>query len=190
MIMKSTQTLQIALTGKLRSGKDVVANYLMEYYGFAKFAFGNALKRYAHEIFGDFNGKPRKLYQTFGQLMRQIDSDIWVKKCFEEIERYRKQANLIGMDVLLVITDLRQPNEYEKCKREGFKIIRVNCDDDIRLKRAIQQGDIFNEEDFYHETETYISQFDVDFEIWNNSTLDVLYKQVDTIMKQLNIKAM
>ncbi|MDT2278152.1 hypothetical protein [Paenibacillus larvae] len=34
----------IALTGKLRAGKDTVAEYLMERYGYARYAFGDGVK--------------------------------------------------------------------------------------------------------------------------------------------------
>src|SRR5690625_5115450 len=78
--------MKIGLTGKMRAGKDTVADYLVENYGFKKFAFGDALKRYVHEIFDvNQNEKPRDIYQRFGQYCRAIDEDVWVRKCFEDI---------------------------------------------------------------------------------------------------------
>ena len=172
----------IAITGKMRSGKDAVAGYLVENYGFTRYAFGDELKRYAHELFGPSPAKPRELYQWFGQTMRERDPDIWVRKCFEKIEEDRRRAV-----VRPVITDLRQPNEYERCRAEGFVIIRVNCRDEIRLERMKEAGDLFTEADLEHETETHVDTFAVDFEISNNGLILHTYEQIDVIMRELGI---
>lgn len=182
--------MNIALTGRLRSGKDSVGNYLCTRYGYTRFAFGDELKRYAHELFGEPapGTKPRELYQWFGQAMRQRDPDVWVRKCFEAItDTY---ADFIDFPweydnkpFRAVISDLRQPNEFTRCRSEGYVIIRVNCPDHIRLERARAAGDVFDESTLAHETESHISGFDVDYEITNDGTLDELYAQIDAIME-------
>lgn len=178
-----TEFPHIALTGKFRSGKDTVADYLIEKYGYAKFAFGDELKRYVHELF-DVNPstKPRELYQWFGQTMRKHDPDIWVRKCFEKIDKKKKTANV---SVRVVISDLRQPNEYERCRAEGYVIIRVNCPEDIRIERARAAGDDFTEDDLNHETEQYVDLYAVDYDIYNVGDLTELYSQIDAIMLDL-----
>lgn len=179
---------KIALTGKARAGKDEVARYLREKYGYTTFAFGDELKRYAHELFGTSEAKPRELYQWFGQTMRERDPDIWVRKCFENIKRYSVEVDEIcsGLEVSdrVIITDLRQPNEYEACRSEGYTIIRVNADDETRLARMRTTGDSFNEADLSHETESHIGGFAVDYEIYNGwgTTLGGLHAQIDAIM--------
>ena len=82
----------IALTGKFRSGKDEVARYLCDKYGYKRFAFGDALKRHYHELFGPTTGKDGEGYQWFGQTMRERDPNIWVRKVFRSNRR-----NAIGM---------------------------------------------------------------------------------------------
>ena len=179
----------IALTGLLRSGKDSVADYLVRQYGYTRFAFGDELKSYAHELFGgDPASKPRELYQWFGQAMRQRDPNIWVRKCFEDIRNYRGvyeieyAAGFVSNPLRPVITDLRQPNEYERCRAEGYVIIRVTAPEDIRLERARQAGDAFRAEDLAHDTESHVAGFAVDYEIENAETMAELYAKVDAVM--------
>lgn len=177
--------IKIGLTGKMRSGKDTLADYLVENYGFTKFAFGDALKRYVHEIFDvNPNEKPRDIYQRFGQYCRAIDEDVWVRKCFQSIAESDRGNRVLRP----VITDIRQPNEYARCRAEGFVIIRVKADDSVRLERAREAGDKFDEESLNHETERHVDGFEVDFEIDNNGTWRGMAEQVDVIMRELGAK--
>lgn len=187
--------VKIALTGRMRSGKDAVAAHLTQQYGFVRFAFGDELKRYAHKLFDvPHDSKPRELYQWFGQTMRQRDPEIWVRKLFEIINvRIRSHEILtkyLGVDDVcnIVVTDARQPNEYERLRAEGFVIIRVNASDETRIQRMIDAGDTFDERDLTHETELYSDGFAVDYEIENNGSLAELHAKVDEIMSEIMAK--
>jgi len=164
---------RIALTGLARSGKDSVANILTRpaFGSYHKAAFGDELKRHYHELFGYKKEKDREGYQWFGQVMRQRDEDIWVKKLDHSIEYfYETNKNLI-------ITDLRQPNEYEYCRQKGYTIVKVECPIELRIERMRKAGDDFDEKDLYHETESYIDQFDTDFVIHNDGSRQKLFYQ-------------
>lgn len=166
---------RIALTGKMRSGKDTVAEHLANTYGFDRLAFGDALKRHAHAVFpwiGE-ESKPRALYQQFGQFMRQIEPDVWVRHIERRLPYVRD----------VVITDLRQPNEYEWARKNGFVIIRVSTTDELRVKRMIEVGDEFNVHDLTHETELHIDSFAVDYELVNDGKIDELLAKVDELME-------
>ena len=179
--------LKIALTGKLRSGKDVIADRLFTDHGFElPISFGSSLKYYADKIFDVSEGyaKPRKLYQQFGQLCRTIDEDVWVKHAEFSVKQALDSRSTTG----IVISDLRQPNEYEWCRRNGFVIVRVTASDEIRMARAIEANDDFSVHDFAHETEQYVDKFDVDYEIVNDGSLDELYAQVDAFITDVVIE--
>lgn len=187
----------IAITGLMRAGKDAVAAYLCERYGYTRFAFGDELKRYAHELFDVSAGanersKPRELYQWFGQTMRQRDPDIWVRKCFEDIcwftENYAKDEYIAQSPPPIVITDLRQPSEYGRCRAEGYVIIRVTAPEGLRIQRAIDANDTFTYAELAHETESYVKDFAVDYEIENGGTLAELHARIDEVMTEINGK--
>lgn len=173
--------MQIALLGKMRSGKDTIAEYAIEKYDYTRFAFGDGIREVCHTLFPEQmkNGnKPRSLLQSVGQLMRQLDNDVWVNKCFKEIYESRLEINPI-------ITDLRQPNEYKRCFNEGYTFIKVQCDEEIRIKRILEKNDNFDMNDLKHETEMYIDTYEYDFLIENNGSLEDLYRQFDEIMSTI-----
>lgn len=173
----------IGLIGKMRSGKDTVAAYLAEKYGYTRFAFGDELKRYAHELFGESEGKPRELLQWFGQTMRERDPDVWVRKCLVEIDMWRDWTEYDGP---VVIVDVRQPNEYHALKAAGYTLVRVEAPEALRIHRAIESGDTFNLRDLTHDTETALDNFVADFTVVNDAGLPELYAQVDAIMTALS----
>lgn len=187
-VNRKVDVIKIALCGRLRSGKDTVGNHLYIKYGFSTVAFGDALKKNAHATFpwvGEFS-KPRALYQQFGQLMRQIDPDVWIKHAERAVNgaidfRVNTGADQVGV----VITDLRQPNEYEWAKANGFSIIRVTAQDEDRILRANVAGDSFTEADLEHETESHIDGFTVDYEIVNDGSVDDLKRKIDEIMEAI-----
>jgi dephospho-CoA kinase len=187
-VNREIPVVKIALCGRIRSGKDTVANHLYIRHGFVKVAFGDALKRIAHDTFpwvSEFS-KPRALYQ-FMNVMREYDKDVWIKHAEQAVKgaidfRVHTGAEKVGV----VITDLRQPNEYEWARNNGYTIIRITAPDEARLFRAKLAGDDFNEADLEHETESHIDSFDCDYEIVNAGSVDELKAQIDTIMAQIN----
>jgi dephospho-CoA kinase len=187
-VTREIPVVKIALTGKLRSGKDTVAHHLYIRYGFDKVAFGDALKRIAHDTFpwvSEFS-KPRALYQNVGQLMREIEPDVWVKHAERAVKGAIDFRVNTGADkVIVVVTDCRQQNEVDWCRANGFTLIRVTAPDEDRIKRAIAAGDDFDEKDLSHETEIAIDTFDVDAEIVNDGTVDDLKRKIDEIMEAI-----
>ncbi|WP_342439311.1 adenylate kinase [Paenibacillus sp. FSL L8-0436] len=192
----------IGLIGKLRAGKDVVAAYLASKYGYTRFAFGDELKRYAHEIFGEPlpGTKPRALYQTFGQACRTVEDGIWIRKCLAAIDwraddcaaynaSLREHApHIPTAPFRAVITDCRQPNEYEALAARSYVLIRVDAPDGLRIQRAVESGDTFEYADLMHGTETALDGYLADFTVTNDGTLTELYAQIDDIIAELSAK--
>lgn len=175
----------IGICGLLRSGKDTVAEYLTQNYGYTQVAFGDALKDDFHRRFPEIprDPKPRLGYQSHGQFMRkQFGSDIWVRKCFAKIDAIAAENMYADLPFRVVVSDLRQPNEYEALKSAGCVIIRVTAPEALRIDRAIKSADTFNLRDLSHETESYVNTFSVDYEIVNDGTLAELYAKVDEVM--------
>lgn len=180
--------IKIALTGKMRSGKDTVAMHLAFEHGFEyPIAFGDKLKRTFHELFPwvSAQSKPREGYQRFGQLIREeFDENVWVKHLASTVEFLEDSRKTRG----IVITDLRQPNEYEWCRANGFIIVRVTAPDELRIARAKAAGDVFAEEDLAHDTESHVNEYEVDYEIHNDGTIADLDTKVDEMMDEIKRK--
>ncbi len=171
-------TIKIGLCGEARSGKDTVGAYLIEHHGFKRFSFGDGIRSICKTLYPDqmAENKPRALLQGVGQSLRRFDENVWVNLAFQDIGKH--EGNV-------VVTDLRQPNEYERLKSEGFVIIRVNASSTVRIERMIEIGDEFKPEDLAHETERHIDSFDVDYELYNSGRIIDLYQQIDVIMRDI-----
>lgn len=193
------QHIKIALTGKMRAGKDTVFSILAkelikqahkadEHISVNQFAFGDDLKMYAEAIFPEqFEGgkKPRELFQNFGQTMRGFNPDVWVDKVANKVQRHgAKDGKKISF-----VTDLRQPNEYKYCKDNGFYIIKVTAPDEIRLARMNSEGDNFSQKSLEHETESHIDTYETDYIIHNQfSDYDSLEFKVKQLAKDILTK--
>ena len=183
----SNETIpKILIVGKLRSGKSEIARHLKHNHGFEEITFGGMLKFYADKIFnhGDTGGKPREIYQKFGQACRQVDENVWVKHADFAYRMALDSRATRG----IVVSDGRQPNELVWARANGFIIIRVEASESMRLERAKQAGDIFNEGDLAHDTEQHVDKFDVDYTIVNDGSLSDLKRQVDEIVGDIKAK--
>lgn len=177
--------MRIALTGPMRSGKDEVAAYLTEAYGFQRLAFGDGIRRVCEQLYPEqfiLQGKPRYLLQSFGQFARQHDPDVWVNQVMTELFHREYYA---GHPLDVVITDLRQPNEYERLRAEGFAVIRILASEPVRMERMQECGDVVSEGALFHETETHYPHFAVDAEIHNEGTREELRQAVDCVLEYL-----
>jgi len=178
--------IKLALCGKLRSGKSLVAGYLSLMHDFQPFAFGDALKNAFHRAFPQIprQPKPRAYYQSFGQWARTtIDENVWIDATMRKVGEYLSQNCL-----RILIEDVRQQNEYDRLKREGFVFVRITAPDELRIERAKKDGDDFAEADLVHETETFVDSFEVDYEVANDGTVDELCAKVDKVIRQLTEK--
>lgn len=174
--------MKVAIVGKIRSGKDTVGSMLIKEYGCFRMAFGDEIGKVIRDYFPDAlkEGKPRFHYQHIGQRFRDLDPDVWVK----QLDKSMKIAYVKGVR-RFVITDMRQMNEYNFLKAQGFQVIKVETADEIRLERMNANGDAFTLDDLNHETEQQIDALPYDFLISNNTTLEDLYKQVQHVAEEL-----
>lgn len=176
---------KILIVGKMRSGKSTVANRLRLNYGFTELAFGDALKYYAQRVFAYSDvigeGKPRALYQRFGELCREIDPLVWVKHADAAYKQVLDSKSTKG----IVVSDGRQPHEYEWARANGFTVVRVTAPDELRVARAVEAGDDCTPHDFAHDTEMYVDQFAADYELQNDGSLDELDAKIDEMMAEI-----
>lgn len=174
--------MKIALMGYARSGKDemyeIMKNYInkVNKEGVGRLAFGDALKQYAHEITDiPTEPKPRGLYEQFGKAMRDIDPDVWIK----QLEKTYIDLSWGGVEHF-VITDLRQPNECQWAIDNGFTVVYVACDEEIRKERS--KGD--TSWVAVNPSETEIANLPYSLMVWNEGDLRELQITVKMLLKE------
>jgi len=180
------KSLKIALIGKSRSGKDTVAPmfddlYFIDTYEYLKFmSFGYKMVRSFQETFPNIERIPRPIesYRKYAQYCREIDENVWVNFVDEEYRSHIKYNKLENF----IITDLRQENEYEWCKKHGFIFIKIDCDEKIRKERAIKSGEecLLNAD-----AEKYTDKLAFDYLIKNNGSLKELKEAVKEIYNEI-----
>lgn len=130
--------MKIALIGKSRSGKDTVAEYLEKKYRLHNYKFSYGITEIIKKYFpSDFEKgvKLREHYIKIGQSLRELDEDVWVNYTLNKINY------LWGNLENVVISDVRQENEFRRLAKEGFRFIYIKCDDYIRNERIKEKGE-------------------------------------------------
>ena len=178
ILYRNGKPLKIALIGGARTGKDTIADYLINKAGFFRLAFGDGLKDKLFSTFPDLpeEPKPRDAMILFGQACRQIDPLVWVK----ELHRTSRICEKNGI-ANFVITDVRQQNEVDYCKANGYILVKVEASTVNQVTRA----SVFGEElDTNNELDILAVNFtDYDYKIVNDGTLEELYSQVDKLIE-------
>lgn len=187
---------KIAISGKANSGKNTVANLLgsnlSEYYKIL--AFADPIKEMVLNMFPEAdsnclygpsqlrsnqipnafkNGSSPLTYRQclidLGELGRSYNQNIWVNKLNDKI--YKNSFISEGFQTVIV-SDLRQLNEFNYLKDKGFFIIRLNRDLSLKLD---------------HKTETNLDDMESSFDylLNNNGTLDDLRKEIQVIIEKI-----
>lgn len=129
----------LSLSGWMRSGKDTIASFLIEEYGYTKLSFAGALKAEVARGVGcrieEMDEEPlhtqiRPVLQAWGtEFRRSQDPDYWVKQALVAIEA-------MGNDPI-VFTDTRFVNELEALRGKGFITVEVRMSQ-IDVERALR----------------------------------------------------
>lgn len=206
----------IGVCGFIGSGKDTIADYLVNNHGFRRESFANTLKDAVSAVFGwdrtMLEGRtkearawreqvdpwwaerlnmpdltPRLMLQLWGtEVCRKgFHDDIWIASLENKLRTSKDDV---------VISDCRFPNEIQAIKNAGGKVVRVVrgpepewYDDAVAANKgptyigwALGKDSLrkFN----IHASETAWVGTDFDSVFDNNSSLDNLFEQVESIL--------
>lgn len=171
--------MRIGLSGKMCSGKSLVAAYLVKHHNFIELSFAQRLKELAEELFNvkQKDERGRFILQQLANHLREIDANVWVRYLMHRIPR---SGNV-------VISDVRYPNEYSALKAIGFTLVRMR-------QSRVEQERLITENykglplillDDYSETALDKYKFNVYVDNDTNNTLDDVYIQVRNIVGRL-----
>jgi dephospho-CoA kinase len=170
-------TDKIIINGRALAGKDVIADYLVQKYGFTKITFAEPIYWICKNLLF-MRKKDRRLLQFVGQLGRKIHKNIWVKIAFWNANRIIKKGGKV------VFSDCRQENEYLHAIVNDFMPIRVSASHGIRIIRALERDEDYPDVLLWeNRSETGADHF-VYTEIENNGTLEELHRKIDELLNE------
>lgn len=194
--MQAYQTLPriIAICGLKRSGKDTIADYLCQHYGYTKIRIANPLKQGLKAMFGfsddqletdlkdivdeRWGVEPRKVMQFIGteimqykinEVIPSLGRSFWIKSLIEEHINHTD-----GKDKLFVIPDLRFKHEYDLLLQYNAVFWRVE---------RIRDGGVMLPTDETHTSEKEYLDIPVSKVLKNTNRLE-LYNQVQQAISQ------
>jgi len=174
-VKQNMPPIRLAVSGKMRSGKDTLAEYLAESYGFVRFAFADRLKEVAVELFGmSVARKDRHLLVELGRKMCEVDQLVWVNYVLGKIP--------LRADV--AISDMRFRYEYDALKAFRFTMARVEIDRDVQIRRATKSGSAVDVALMDDRSETDLDSVCFDFSI-NGMTYGTIGAGADAMMAKL-----
>lgn len=200
----------IGICGFIGSGKDTIADYLVNFHGFRRESFANSLKDAVSSVFGwdrtMLEGRtkqsrewreqrdewwsqrlgreitPRYILQYWGtEVVRTgFHDDMWIASLENKLRL--SQDNI-------VITDCRFPNEIKSIKKAGGKIVWVKRGDLptwYSTAVAANQGYEFAIQELkrlkIHASETSWVGTKFDYELDNNGSIDDLFEQIKNLV--------
>lgn len=164
------------LSGKAKSGKNLIADFIEEYYSDKKciqLSYAYYLKQYVKKITtwdGNEQNKPRDLLQSLGiDLIKKIDDKLLIRRVMEDVQVYSYFFDVI------IITDARLIEEIETLKSLFNCItIRINKDDNnltLEQKKHITETNLDNYRNFDY--------------VINNNDISETKNQIINILKEV-----
>ena len=149
------EPLIFVLSGKAKSGKNLIADKIKNYYKNKKniqISYAFYLKNYVKNIYGwsgSEEDKPRELLQKIGidLIKNKIDSNLLIRRVCEDIKVYSYFYDII------IITDARLKDEIEIPKRLFNNVVTIRID-------SIYYDKKMTIEQMNHITETNLDNYD------------------------------
>jgi len=176
----------IGVTGRLKSGKSVVGQHLVEAYGFKIIKFAAPMKNMCKAfglpedmIEGDLKeSKVANLgWKTPRYFMQTLGTEWGRKMIWEDLWVYAWKNMVVNCQCRLVIADdVRFMNEFATLRSmSGFKTAI------IKVVRGEQSNVGVN----LHESEKYVDLMQPDAVIFNNGTVEEAHEQVGKVCEKL-----
>jgi dephospho-CoA kinase len=177
------------------SGKDTVADYLVEKYGFSHYDCGQAIRDELKRL-GEDHLDRNKMIDLANKMRKENGGEYWAKFIFEKFADAKN----------LVISSIRNPTEIEFIESKNGKLIRVDAQQKTRFERVAdrarkdptQHGSL-DFEDFKIKENRELESNDpskqqllkclerASIVLDNGGSLEDLHKKVDEAMQKLGV---
>lgn len=179
----------LGLVGEMAAGKSTATEYLKQKYEAVSFRFSDPLRDVLLRLHVE-NSRPNlQALSTF--LRRQYGEDLLSKVMALDVEQSPAK--------MIITEGIRRPTDIADLKKfKNFHIISLTADERARYERLIQRSENADDKtktweqfqaDGRAESEQKIKEIAAraDFIIDNNGTIEQLYKQIDDVIKKLQL---
>lgn len=186
----------IAIVGEFASGKTTLADYLVENHGYTRVSFAKRLKEVCAAVYN--GGQPieknasyvvsrestndtiisgRQVLQEFGQSVKALDRDFWIRWLLADLEKEARTGSVRPGSY--VTDDCRFDYEADILRQHGFLIVKVSTPLHVRQQRyeAIY-GRPPTEEEMNHPSETSVRDIEADVEVRGCDPVELLGEYV------------
>lgn len=142
---KTMKFIGIGLSGKICSGKSLLAKMLTQKYTGFIASLADEVKAVTNYLFGEIK---RELLQGVGTMLRNVDEDVWINKLLTNVKaldahvEHERIRDSLGEHPLLVVDDVRFQNEKMILEENGWIVIRINVLEDNQRLRSKDRDDI------------------------------------------------
>jgi hypothetical protein len=201
----------IGICGFIGSGKDTVADYLVNFHEFRRESFANTLKDAVSSVFGwdrvMLEGRTKEARDWREQVdpwwserlamptltprwvLQYWGTEVCRKAFHDDIWIASLENKLRNSKDNIVISDCRFPNEISSIRNSGGKIIWVQrgitphwYDVALQANKGVESAKRFLEKEGIHASETSWIGTQFDDIIDNNGTIDQLYTQAKSLI--------
>jgi hypothetical protein len=173
-------TPNVALIGRMGTGKSTIAQLLCDLYGYQRFSWAQPVKDIASLAYGPVDKAQgyevelpsgdlgvrtgREILQRIGTdaMREQVDRQFWIRAGTRRIEA-RDDINWVN-------DDTRFPNEADSLARRGWAIVRLLLPDELRRARLTESYGAIDENALAHPSETGVDDILVHLELWNTGS--------------------
>lgn len=178
--------IKLALSGPIASGKTSVAQYLSVKHHLYRCSFGTHMKTSMMHIWDSAvldKNRYRERQQLFGEAVRAIDPDVWVRGL---VENWLFKYVLDGESDLrgIIVDDVRNLDEYLALKERGFVMAQLRVSEQEQLRRVSYIYPDMGLKLLKHMTEEDI-EADYDYVVDTNTS----FKETCTRVEQILLEA-
>jgi len=187
--MNKDKKIIVGLVGEAGSGKDTVANHIIEKYHAVSFRFADLLREALEIFFGKGNVSREQLIWLSNGIRGKYGNDVIAKALRKRIDE------IPGGIVILNGMRIKEDIDFVRSFPNSF-VVYVTLDQKSRWERIYGRGeksdDAMSFEKFQEiekaETEVQIPQIGkkADFTLVNDETKDILCEKTDEIIKKIN----